>query len=143
MQITTTGPLSQNENARRQPGIGQNKNNGAILSGQPAAVKVFNYPDPASVKGRTLGAFLRGQRITHLDCWKRFGSARLSHHVYILRGTGWPVQMVEQTVTTSDAGRSATIGVYFLDPEVIVFAGEPGQSYAEHCARIEAERRSS
>ena len=49
------------------------------------------------------------ERLTHLDCWRRFGSARLSHHIYMLRGIGWPVQMIEETVTTSDAGRPASI----------------------------------
>lgn len=113
----------------------------AILQsyGVPAAV----YPDPATVKGRTLGALLRGERLTHLDCWKRFGSARLSHHIYMLRGIGWPVQMIEETVTTSDAGRPASIGVYFFTPETIAEASERGKGYAEDCARVEAERRAA
>ncbi|WP_283744281.1 hypothetical protein [Sideroxydans sp. CL21] len=124
-----------NENAPGQEGILGNYEN---------KLPSFCYPSPATVKGRTLGALLRGERLTHLDCWKRFGSARLSHHVYVLRGDlGWPVQMIEQTVTTTDAGRHATIGVYFLSPEVIAAAGEHGQRFAEDCARIEAERRAA
>lgn len=101
------------------------------------------FPDPATVKGRTLGALLRGERITHLDCWRRFGSARLSHHIYMLRGIGWPVQMVEETVTTSDAGRPASIGIYWLPPEVVEAAGERAQQYATTAATIEAERRAA
>jgi hypothetical protein len=101
------------------------------------------FPSPTSVKGRVLGALLRGERLTHLDCWRRFGSARLSHHVYVCRGLGWDVQMVEETVTTSDAGRPATIGIYFLLPEDIATAGERGQQYAAECARVEAERRAA
>ena len=101
------------------------------------------YPAPKSVKGRTLGALLRGEHLTHLDCWKRFGSARLSHHIYILRGIGWPVVMIEKTVTTSDAGRPATIGVYFLAPEVIEATAEHGQKFAQECAQIEIERKAA
>jgi len=101
----------------------------------------FSFPSPHSVKGRVLGSLLRGERLTHLDCWRRFGSARLSHHIYVLRGTGVPIEMIEETVTTSDAGRPATIGIYFLTAETIYKAGEPGQQYAAECAKIEQERR--
>jgi hypothetical protein len=131
--IPTTMAPPQNENARRQPGIGQSK----------TTTNTFSYRSPSSVKGRTLGSLLRGARLTHFDCWKRFGSARLAHHVYKLRGISWPVQMLEQTVTTNDAGRPASIGVYYLGPEVIAAAGERGQQYAEECARVEIERRAA
>ena len=101
------------------------------------------YPSAHSVKGRVLGALLRNERLTHLDCWRRFGSARLSHHIYVLRGIGLPVEMIEKTVTTSDAGRPATIGIYFLKPETIAEAGERGQQYAAECSKIEQERRAA
>lgn len=122
---------AKNDNARGQAGeVGT-----AETSAQ------FCYPRPQSVKGRVLGALLKRDRLTHLDCWHRFGSARLAHHIYVLRGLGWKVEMVEETVSTSDAGRAATIGVYFLTDEVIAKAGERGQQYAAECARIEADRR--
>ncbi len=114
----------------------------AVALGTASAL-AFSYPSPSTVKGRALGALLRGERLTHLDCWRRFGSARLSHHIYMLRGRGWPVEMIEQTVTTTDAGRAATIGVYYLSADTIAAAGEPGQQYAAECARIEAERRAA
>lgn len=101
----------------------------------------FSFPEPASVKGRVLGALLRGERLTHLDCQYRFGSSRLAHHAHVLRRAGWAVRIVERIVTTSDAGRTATIGEYFLDPETIAEAGEVGQGYARVCARIEFDRR--
>ena len=96
------------------------------------------FPSPLSVKGRVLGSLLRGERLTHLTCWLRFGSARLSHHIYVLRGIGWPVEMIEQTVTTSDAGRPASIGVYFLTPETIAEAGDRGQQDTAECSRIDS-----
>lgn len=108
-----------------------------------ARTDAFSYPDAHTVKGRTLGALLRGERLTHLDCWRRFGSARLSHHIYCLRRIGWNVPMLEETVTTTDAGRPAIIGVYYLDADVIRAAGEPGQRYADECARVEQERRAA
>jgi len=103
----------------------------------------LSYPPTRSVKGRVLGALLRRERLTHLDCWRRFGSARLSHHIYVLRGIGWKVQMIEATVTTSDAGRPATIGVYFFTDQTIAEAGRRGEGYAEEAARVEAERRAA
>ncbi|HET7831816.1 MAG TPA: hypothetical protein VFK88_02515 [Gallionella sp.] len=115
----------------------------AVAFGETTA-DAFCYPLPSTVKGRVLGALLRGERLTHLDCWRRFGSARLSHHAYALRRLlGWPVEMIEQTVTTSDAGRAATIGVYSLTSDTIARAGERGQQYAEECARVEIERRAA
>lgn len=125
--------MTTNENARLQPGAGQTK----FTSG------AFSYPDTSTVKGRTLGALLRGERLTHLDCWRRFGSARLSHHIYMLRGIGWPILMIEETVTTTDAGRPASIGIYFLSSETISAAGEPGRLYAEECIAIERERKAA
>lgn len=102
----------------------------------------FSYPHPSSVKGRVLGALLRGgESLTHLDCWRRFGSSRLSHHVFMLRNAGWPVEMVEKTVATSDGGRTASIGEYFLPADIIAASGERGQRYAAECERINAERR--
>lgn len=103
----------------------------------------FCYPSSSSVKGRVLGALLRGEHLTHLDCWYRFGSSRLSHHVYILRGIGWPVLMTEEQVVTRDAGRTASIGDYSLSPEVIAEAGEHGQQFAAEALQVEAERRAA
>jgi|ERR1019366_4830382 hypothetical protein len=132
--------MAANENALREQGVGQSK---AITNRHATTkpAKADNYPDSATVKGRVLGALLRGEHLTHLDCWRRFGSARLSHHIYVLRGMGWQVEMVEQTVTTSDSGRSASIGLYNLAPAVIANAGERGREYTEECDRIEIERR--
>lgn len=107
------------------------------------ATPEFSYPNAYSVKGRVLGALLRGERLTHLDCWKRFGSARLAHHIYVLRSIGWHVVMVEKTVSTSDGGRPAGIGEYWLSPSSIQQAGEIGRKFSDACACIEAERRAA
>lgn len=101
----------------------------------------FSYPDPSSVKGRVLGALLAGETLTHWDCWRRFGSARLAHHVYVLRGIGWPVQIEERTVTTSDGGRPALVGFYRLDADTIAAAGERGRAFTADCHRANSERR--
>ncbi|GIK45991.1 MAG: hypothetical protein BroJett012_18940 [Betaproteobacteria bacterium] len=103
----------------------------------------FPYPAAEAVKGRVLGALLRGELLTHLDCWRRFGSSRLSHHVWALRRLGWPVQMMETTVRTSDAGRPAQIGRYYLTSDSIGEAGEEGQRYAAEAAAVELERRAA
>ncbi|WP_153116256.1 helix-turn-helix domain-containing protein [Rhodocyclus tenuis] len=87
------------------------------------------YPRCSSVKGRVLAALLRGESITHLDCWRRFSSSRLSHHIYMLRAVGWPIDCTEEPVPTSD-GRTAIIGRYSLPQSAIGEAGEGGQRYA-------------
>jgi len=95
------------------------------------------YPDPTSVKGRVLGALLLGELLSHFDCWRRFGSSRLAHHIYVLRRHGWPICMEEVDVLTSDGGRKATIGVYRLDADTIAEAGAEGRRYATEAAAIE------
>lgn len=101
------------------------------------------YPAASAVKGRVLGALLRGEFMTHLDCWQRFGSSRLAHHVFALRRAGWPVRMMETTVRTSDAGRPAIIGEYYLDHTAIDEAGTAGERYAAEAAALERERRAA
>ncbi|WP_141354840.1 helix-turn-helix domain-containing protein [Zoogloea ramigera] len=86
------------------------------------------YPRPTSVKGRVLAVLLTGAELTHLDCWERFGSSRLAHHAFVLRGAGWPIQTVERSVPTSD-GRLAAIAYYALPAATIDQAGEAGTAY--------------
>lgn len=134
----------------KKEGSSSDKKNAVLQSGfcgqdelSKTAITQLFYPAPATVNGRVLGALLRGERLTHRDCQRRFGSVRLSHHAYVIRGFGWDVQMVKEIVTTSDAARPTTIGVYFLSPAVIDGAGESGQRFAARCQRSEAARRES
>lgn len=87
------------------------------------------YPAPASVKGRVLAALLRGESLTHADCWRSFGSSRLAHHVFKLRAAGWPIACAEAAAPTSD-GRTPIIGRYSLPQTAIAEAGERGQQFA-------------
>ena len=114
----------KNDNARGQAGeVGKSHISEAKLC----------YPSPTSVKGRVLGALLRGEHLTHLDCWRRFGSSRLAHHAHVLRKAGWPILMTEQIVATSDHWRQASIGIYRLPHEAIAAAAEVGQCFAAEC----------
>jgi hypothetical protein len=107
-----------NENGLRQQAVGQNK----------TTTPAFCYPDPVSVKGRTLANLLSGEKLTHYDVWERHGSSRASHHVLMLRKSGWPVITEEIDVPTSD-GRTARIALYSLSAETIEAAGERGQAF--------------
>lgn len=138
---------SQNENAPELGGSGafgqQAVTVESVSHGHGASNKPLPYPSANAVIGRVLGALLNGERLTHLDCWRRFGSSRLSHHIWQLRRDGWPVEMVELEVATSDADRKAMIGEYSLSEETIHAAGERGQDYAAECARVNVERRAA
>jgi hypothetical protein len=101
----------------------------------------FAYPSLTFLPGRVLGVLLTGERITHKDSWLKFGHARLADSTWKLRKLGWPIRIVEELVSTSDAGRKAAIGIYFLEAETIAQAGEVGQLYAEQAAAIERDRR--
>ena len=101
------------------------------------------FPDMNFLPGRVFGILLTGRRYTSKDAWIELCHSRLSDSVWKLRRLGWPVQMVEEVVATGDAGRPASIGIYYLDAETIAAAGERGEQYAAECARVEAERRAS
>ena len=89
------------------------------------------------------GSLNSGRRYTHLDAWRELGHSRLADSVWKLRKAGWPVEIVEQEVATSDCGRPALIGIYHLAPEVIAEAGDAGQQYVADCLRAESERRAA
>lgn len=104
------------------------------------SVDVGTFPAPRSVKGRVLAALLAGDELTHLDCWERFGSSRLAHHAYMLRGAGWPLQTVERPVPTSD-GRQAFIAIYSLPESVIHAVGEAGAQFLGAVAAAQGARK--
>jgi hypothetical protein len=110
------------------------------LSAHPVKL---TFPDMDFLPGRVLGILLTGRRYTSKDSWIELCHSRLSDSIWKLRRLGWPVNMSEELVVTGDAGRTASIGVYYLDAETIADAGERGQRYATECARIEAARRSA
>lgn len=104
------------------------------------SVDVGTFPAPRSVKGRVLAALLTGAKLTHLDCWQRFGSSRLAHHAYMLRGAGWPLQTVERPVPTSDS-RQAVIAFYSLPAGAIDAAGEAGAQFLAAVAAAQEARK--
>jgi hypothetical protein len=101
------------------------------------------FPKPASVLGRVLGALLRRERLTGKDCWLRFGSSRLSHHIWRLAHEGWPIHDMRTEVTTSDAGRVASISIYWLEPADIAATGDRGRKFAQATRKIEQARKAS
>ncbi len=101
------------------------------------------YHDPYSVIGRVQGALLRGEHLTGKACWLRFGSSRLSHHIWQLEREGWPIQDMRTEVTTSDAGRVASISTYWLEPADIAAAGDRGREFAQARRKIEKARKAN
>ena len=135
---------SKNDNARGQAGEVSTADNSqlALCFDKPRAVN-RKYPDQRHLPGRVLARLLQGRRYTHKDSWVELGHARLADSIWKLRKAGWPVQIHEETVRTSDNGRPADIGIYYLTPEVIADTGEAGQQYAADCLRAESERRAA
>lgn len=117
------------------------KNAAASFENDSAGTAPFYYPKPASVRGRTLAALLRGNRLTQGDALRRFGTSRLAGAIEHLRRNNWPVVTDEIVVPTSDADRVAYIARYHLPRTAIVQAGEYGSRYAERGRRIEEARR--
>lgn len=113
------GVAPWNENARGQAGVFETAD----------TTSAFSFPHPSTVKGRVLGDLLAGRTITHKDTWIEHGSSRLAHHVYALRRDGWPIDMVEREVPTSDSGRTAAVEFYSLPQDAIDQAGERGQRF--------------
>ena len=117
--MKTANVQTTNENARVQPGEVQSKRTTVL----------FSLPRTSSVKGRVLADLLHGDKLTHMDVWERHGSSRASHHVHMLRNSGWDVITDEIESPTSD-GRIARIALYSLPFDTIKAAGEIGQRYS-------------
>lgn len=78
-----------------------------------------------TVLAAVLADLLEGQRITGMGAVFEESTTRLAHHIYALKGYGWPVQSADKVVGTND-GRVATISEYWLSPEVIEAAMAQG-----------------
>lgn len=113
----------RNDNARVEAGTVSIASNTSNLESN-----LRIYPRASAVKGAVLADLLSGRAITHKDCWIEHGSSRLAHHIMMLRAAGWPIEMREIQVTTSD-GRVAEIGEYRLDHTVIAEEAEVAQDY--------------
>lgn len=105
-----------------------------------AASQSFYYPRSQSVRGRVLGAFLRGERLTQQDSLRRFSDLRLAAQVESLRKVGWAIQTDMVEVSTRDAGRRAEVAQYHLPNDAIADAGEKGSQYAEAAHHAEISR---
>ena len=114
---------------------GQGRASGAYDS----RTTTFYYPDPHTVHGQTLAAFLQGEQLTTLEARPRLHTTTLTQAVQKLRRDGWPVVTERVTVPTADGDRKAHIGRYSLLPETIAEAGLYGQQYAAQCAQVKAE----
>lgn len=101
------------------------------------------YPDPNTVHGQALGAFLRGDKLTTLEARPRLHTTTITQSVQKLRRAGWCVVTERITVPTADGDRQANIGRYSLPPEAIIESGDEGKSYAAECSRIKNERRAA
>ena len=136
-------PRNDNATGQGREGVKADTNQFELCFSSGSLVKPLVYPSARFLPGRVLAILLTGRRFTHLDAWRELGHSRLSDSIWKLRRLGWPVEMIEKTVATSDAGRPAAIGIYYLTTETIAEVGERGQQYAAECARIEAERRTT
>lgn len=99
------------------------------------------YPKAESVRGRVLGALLRGNRLTQGDALRRFGTSRLGAAICSLREGNWPIATRMIEIETSDAGRKAHIARYSIPCTDIAQAGEQGRQFAELAREIEEARR--
>lgn len=111
--------------------------------GDSCNTTAFYYPKPESVRGRILGAHLRGEKLTPQDSLRRFSDLRLAANENELRNGGWPIKTEMIEVDTRDAGRRSKVARYYLPPEAIAAAGEEGQRYAAATLAAEIERRAA
>lgn len=113
------------------------------MSNAPNKAAKFVYPAPNTVRGRILGRFLRGQKLTNKDTWLAMSASRLPADVHVLCSRGWNIHSERIEVTTADAGRKAHPSRYWLDQQDIADAGEEGQRFAESAHQAEIKRRAA
>lgn len=98
------------------------------------------YPKHESVRGRILGAMLRGDSLTQQDALKRFSNFRLAADVEVLRKRGWSINTEMVDVTTRDAGRKSEVGRYSIPADAIEASGDEGRQFAESARQAEIAR---
>ena len=96
---------------------------------RPVVNPVPAFPSSIHLPGRVLVRLLQGRRYTHLDSWRELGHARLADSIWKLRKAGWPIEVIEESLVTSDAGRLASVGFYYLANEAISNAGQAGRDF--------------
>lgn len=100
-----------------------------------------HFPDTETVRGRILGALLRGDKLTQQDALHRFSNLRLAADINVLRNSGWGIETEMIEAATRDAGRRAEIARYHMPESTRLAAGEHGQQYAEQARKAEIARR--
>lgn len=99
------------------------------------------FPSHNTVKAAVLADLLEGQELTHLDCWIKHASSRLSHHIWdLIHKHGWPIQCRGRSVECRD-GRTAGIGVYWLPADGRPAAAEVEQEFIACTRNARAELR--
>jgi hypothetical protein len=98
------------------------------------------YPDVECVRGRILGAMLRGDSLTQQDALKRFSNFRLAADIHELGKHGWLIDSEMIEVMTKDAGRKSQVKRYWIPTDAITAAGEFGIQYAESARQAEISR---
>lgn len=101
------------------------------------------FPSCKSVRGRILGALLRGDSLTQQDALRRFSSFRLAADVEVLRKRGWVIDTEMVDVITRDSGRKSEVGRYSMPSDAITAAGDFGSQYAETARQAEIARRAT
>lgn len=100
----------------------------------------FYYPHCESVRGRILGAMLRGDSLTQQEALKRFSNFRLAADIHELGRRGWMIDSEMIEVTTKDAGRKSEVKRYWITGDLIAEAGDDGRMFAEAARHAEIER---
>lgn len=101
-------------------------------------------PNPESVRGRILGALLRGEALTQQDALRRFSNFRLAADIHVLKHHhGWEINKEWIVVLTKDAGRKSEVARYSMSSEAIADAGEEGQKFAALAYQAEIRRKAT
>lgn len=64
------------------------------------------WPAAGSIKRSVLDALLRGESLTSLDAWQRFGTSRLAALVHQLKHDGWLIDSALVQVETAHGHRA-------------------------------------
>lgn len=94
---------------------------GEQLSFLPKPLFCPKWPNPATVTGRVLAEFLRGEWLDHSDLIEGASSWRLAAYVNDLKALGWPVETIDKPAPTPSC-HHRKISVYGISTETIALA---------------------
>lgn len=98
---------------RNPPGVAGSRKAQTTGGGLQSHCSAPRHPRNGTARAAILEALQRGESLTSLEAWQRFGASRLAADMFELRSMGWPIH-AENIAVPARSGRMAHVARYRL-----------------------------